>query len=163
MDCSANIHIEVLSTFQVDHYLSLSEFRDPKYWDIGSPDYALCFGSLQALSTKTLGREQRTRLANRTVWILLCANMSNFANMNDHLALLARLIDRPNNSIAILNNAKGRPKEDSPSSGAKRQIALLDMAQSIDDFVYWQTDTLHCVNALRKITRLVLRCVLPPL
>ncbi len=163
MDCSANIDIGVLGAFQVDHYLSLSEFRDPKYWDIGSPDYALCFGSLQALPTKTLGREQRTRLADRTVRILLFANMSSLAVMTDHLALLARLISRPNSSVAILNNAEGRPKEDYLSSLAKRQIALFDMAQSIDDFVHWQIDTLHCVNALRKIARLVLRCVLPPL
>ena len=144
-----------LRTFQLDRYLSASEFGEPKYWDIGAADYVVALGSIQATPTNAFDRGQRSKLANRVLRLLLFANMSKIAKTTDHLILLVKLIRMPNKSINILTNENEMARKGSEKH--KDEVALISLAQGIDGVVGWSEDNVHCVRALRQLTRSVMR------
>lgn len=144
-----------LRTFQVDRYLSTSNFGEPKYWDIRAADYVIALRSIQAVPANAFDRGQRSKLANRVLRILLLANMTEIARTTDHLILLAKLIQTPNKSIFILTNEKEMPGKGSEKP--KDEIALISLARGIDGVVGWSEDNVHSVRALRQVTRSVMR------
>ena len=92
--------VECLRSFQVDRYLSTSNFGDSKYWDIGAADY-----------------------------VVPLRNTTPLARTTDHLILLAKLIQMPNKSMDILtsvNEISGQgsenPKDEMPLISLARII-----------------------------------------
>lgn len=144
-----------LRTFEVDRYLSTSDFGEPKYWDIGATEYVTALRSIQAIPTKAFDRGQRSKLANRVLRILLLANTMNLARTTDHLILLAKLIQMPNKSMNILTNENDVPRKGSEKP--KDEIALISLALGIDGVVCWSEDNVHSVRALRRLTSSVMR------
>ena len=152
---SGLIPLGCLRTFQVDRYLSASYFSEPKYWDVGAADYVVSLRSIQATPNNEFDRDQRSRLANRVLRILLLANMSKLARTTDHLILLAKLIQLPNKSINILTNEVENPGKG--SAQPKDEISLIGLARGIDGVVGWSEDSVHSVRALKQLTRSVMR------
>lgn len=153
-DCEL-IRVGCLRTFQVDRYLSTSDFDNPNYWDAGAADYVVALQSVQTTRIRAFDRGQRGRLANRVLRILLLANMSNLARITDHLILLAKLIRMPNKSINILTNEAELSKKS--SAQAKDGMALFSLARRIDDVRGWSEDNLHSVKALRQLASTVMK------
>lgn len=149
------ITVGCLRTFQVDRYLSTSDFREPKYWDIGAAEYLVDFRGIQAISTKALDRGQRSKLANRVLRILLVANTTNLARTTEHLILLAKLIQMPNKSMNILTNENDVPRKGSEKP--RDEIPLMTLARGIDGVVGWSEDNVHSVRVLRQLTNSVMR------
>lgn len=149
------IPVESLRTFQVDRYLSTSDFGEPKYWDVEAADYVVALRSIQATPATDFDRGQRARLANRVLRILLIANLSNLARITDHLILMAGLIQMPNKSIKLLtNDAENSQKGSAPP---RYEVALISLARRIDGVVGWSEDNVHSVRALRQLARSVMR------
>ncbi|KAL9100324.1 MAG: hypothetical protein Q9163_004287 [Psora crenata] len=148
-------NMKLLQTFLVRRYLQVSYFDDSKYLNVQSTDYTWAFQCLLNLSVGELRRESRINLANRVSHILLGANMVNLANVTSHLVLLERLIEQPSSSMEILNNKHNLITKTSQQKHGN-DIALLDVAGTIDDFHQWSTDNVECVEALKHVTRHVI-------
>ena len=147
-----------MRTFQIDRYLSTSDFDEAKYWDIGAADYVVALRSIQTTPTNAFDRGQRSKLANRVLRILLLANMSKLERTTDHLILLAKLIQMPNNSISILTDENEMPRKG--SAQPKDELALISLARGIDGIVGWSEGNVHSVRALRQLACSVMRCVI---
>ena len=148
-------YLGCLRTFQIDRYLSTSDFGEPKYWDVGAAEYIVALRSIQATPTNAFERGQRSRLANRVLRILLLANMSKLARTTDHMVLLAKLIQIPNKSINILTNEREMPRKGSIQP--KDEMALISLARGIDGVIGWSEDTVHSVRAFRQLASSVMR------
>ena len=150
--------VECLRSFQVDRYLSTSNFGDSKYWDIGAADYVVALRSIKETPTNAFDRGQRSKLANRVLRILLLQNTTPLARTTDHLILLAKLIQMPNKSMDILtsvNEISGQGSEN-----PKDEMPLISLARIIDGVVGWSEDSVHSVRALTQLTRSVMRYAL---
>lgn len=149
------IPVGCLRTFQVDRYLSTSDFGEPKYWDVEAADHVVALRSIQATPVTDFDRGQRARLANRVLRILLIANMSKLARITDHLILLAGLIQMPNKSIKLLTNDAENSQKG--SAQPRDEVALISLARRIDGVVGWSEDDVHSVRALRQLAHSVMR------
>lgn len=139
----------------VERYLSISQFTDPRYWDIGTAEYKVAFQSIQTTLINKLDRGQRSNLANRIFHILLDANVTSLAKTAEHTELLAKLVTLPNRSMDLLTSV-----HESPSVGprqAREEAALFSLATRIDGVVRWSADNLRAVDALKRLTHSVMR------
>ena len=143
-----------LRTFQIDRFLSASDFDEPKYWDVGAADYVVAFRSVQATPTNAFDRGQRSKLANRVLRVLLLANMSNLAKTTDHLVLLVKLIQVPNKSFNILTNESEMSRK-TPAQ-PEDEMALICLARGIDGVINWSEDNVHSVKALKQLAHAVM-------
>lgn len=121
---------------------------------MGVADYTLTFRGLLEIPIQALDRHQRSKIANRVLHILLNAKLSSVAATNDHLNMLIKLLGIPNKSMEIL------AYETSPegkSAQTNENIALFRLASIIDSTVAWSDDLIHCITALERLTRRVIR------
>ena len=94
-------------------------------------------------------------IANRILRILLYAKTPSLAVTADHLTMLAKLLTMPNKSMDILANAKEVSKNG--NAQINEEAALIRLAYGIDGVIHWTTDTVNSVDALRTVTRSVMR------
>ena len=94
-------------------------------------------------------------IANRILRILLYAKIPSLAITATHLTMLAKLLTMPNKSMDILANAKEVSKKG--NAQINEEAALIRLAYGIDGVVHWTTDTVNSVDALRTVTRSVMR------
>ncbi len=144
-----------LRRFQVQQYLKVSNFGDPKFWNMGTAEYKLSFESIRSLSPRELDRGQRSQLANRVLRVLLRANISSLATMQNQLVVLTKLITIPNKSMEILTNVRESVPEESKEAAG--EPILMALARKIDGSMEWSDDNIHCVKTLRRLVRSVLR------
>lgn len=94
-------------------------------------------------------------IANRILRILLYAKTPSLAVIADHLTMLAKLLTMPNKSMDILANTKEVSKNG--NAQINEEAALVRLAYGIDGVIHWTTDTVNSVDALRTVTRSVMR------
>ena len=148
------MNLGCLRSFQVERFLSTSDFDEPKYWDVAAVEYSVILRSIQGTPISSFDRAQRSKLANRVLRILLRANLSKLARTTDHLILLTKLIQIPNKSIHILTNEKEMPRKGAAHLGD--EMALIGLARGIDGVVGWSEDNVHSIRALRRLARTVM-------
>ncbi len=124
---------------------------------MGTAEYKLSFESIQSLSPRELDRGQRSQLANRMLRVLLRANISSLATMQNHLGVLTKLIAIPNKSMEILTNARESVPEEAKKAAG--EPILMALARKIDGSIEWSDDNLHCVKLLQRLARSVMRYV----
>lgn len=132
----------------------ISDFGDPKHWDMGAADYILAFRGILEIPVRALDRQQRSKIANRVLHILLNAKFYSVSATNDHLDLLTKLLEMPNKSMEILtydNIFRGK------SAQIDNDVALLRLASVIDIRLPWSVDLIHCITAVERLTRRVMR------
>ena len=143
-------------SFQIRRYLQVSRFDEPDYWDITSTDYRLAFEGLNLIPVGDLSRNQRTTLANRLLRIITSCNMVSIANITMHLTALQKLVDKPSNSMSILNNQEASSK-DEPQPKPRREIAMLQLTRLIDNKFKWSVDNVECIDRLEKLCQTILK------
>ena len=117
-------------------------------------DYTLTFRGILEIPVQALDRHQRGKIANRVLHILLNAKLSSVAVAVDHLNMLTKLLGIPNKSMEILaceTISEGR------SAQATEDVALLRLASVIDSTLAWSDDLIHCITALERLTRRVIK------
>ena len=124
---------------------------------MGAADYILAFRGILEIPIRALDRQQRSKIANRVLNILLNAEIYSVPATNDHLDMLTKLLDMPNKSMEILTcgkNSKGN------SAQVDDDVALLRLTSKIDNSTLpWSDDVIHCINAMERLTRRVMRYV----
>ena len=121
---------------------------------MGLADYILAFRGILEIPVRALDRQQRSKIANRVLHILLNAKLSNVAATNDHLSMLTKLLGIPNRSMAILSYEKISKGKFTQTN---EDVALIRLASVIDSTLLWADDLIHCVTALERLTRRVMR------
>ena len=117
-------------------------------------DYTLTFRGILDIPVQALDRHQRGEIANRVLHILLNAKFSNVAAAIDHINMLTKLLGIPNKSMGILaceTTSEGKPAQ------ATEDVALLRLASVIDSTLAWSDDLTHCITALERLTRRVMK------
>ena len=82
--------------------------------------------------------------------------MMSIANITVHLTALQKLVDKPLNSMCILNNQE-TSSDGEPQPKPRRDIALLQLARTIDDNFKWSVDNVECVDCFEKLSQTVLK------
>ena len=121
---------------------------------MGVADYILTFRGILEIPVQALDRQQRSKIANRVLHILLNAKLSSVAAANDHLNMLTKLLGIPNKSMEILayeSISKGK------SAQTNEDVALLRLASVVDSTLPRSEDLIHYINALERLTRRVMR------
>lgn len=132
----------------------ISDFNDPKHWDMGAADYILAFRGILQIPVRALDRQQRSKIANRVLHILLNAKLSSVPATNDHLDLLTKLLEIPNKSMEILTYEK---ISGGKSAQIDNEVDLLRLASVIDSSLAWSVDLIDCIIAVERLTRRVMR------
>ena len=126
---------------------------------MGAADYILAFRGILEIPVRALDRQQRSKIANRVLHILLNAKIYSVAATNDHLDMLTKLLDMPNKSMEILTYDKISKGQ---SAQVDDDVALLRLASKIDSSTSpWSDDVIHCITAVERLTRRVMRYVAP--
>ena len=128
----------------------ISDFDEPKHWDMGVADYILAFRGILEIPVRALDRQQRSKIANRVLHILLNAKLYSVPATNDHLDMLTKLLEMPNKSMEILTCEKNPIGK---SAQLNDDVALLRLASVIDSSVPWSDDLIHCITAVERLTR----------
>ena len=149
---------ERLRGFIIKRYLKISNFDDAKSWDIKSAEYALSFESLATIPSNELSRDTRPVLANRILQVVQSTDMDSLSNVSAHLNILQNLVQQPSKSMWILTNTEVTIKR-VPQRYITNEIALLAIAQDIDNLFPWSIDNVDCIEALEQLARRVLRWV----
>ena len=133
----------------------ISDFGDPKHWDMGAADYIFAFRGILEIPVRALDRQQRCKIANRILHILLNARLYSVPATTDHVDMLTKLLEMPNKSMGILiyeKISKGK------SAQVDDDVALLRLASRIDSSTMpWSDDVIHCITAVERLTRRVMR------
>ena len=121
---------------------------------MGATDYILAFRGILEIPVRALDRQQRSKIANRVLHILLNAKLYSVPATNDHLDMLTKLLEMPNKSMEILT-CKKIPR--GKSAQMNDDVALLRLASVIDSIVPWSDDLIDCINAVERLTRRLMR------
>ena len=121
---------------------------------MGLADYDLTFRGILEIPVQTLDRQQRSKIANRVLHILLNAKLSSVAATIDHLNVLTKLLGIPNKSMEILAYEQTSIGK---SAQTNEDVALLRLASVIDSTLPWSDDLIHCITALERLTGRVMR------
>ena len=121
---------------------------------MGAADYFLAFRGILEVPVRALDRQQRSKIANRVLHILLNAKLYSVPATSDHLDMLTKLLEIPNKSMEILTYEKiSRGK----SAQTDNEVALLRLASVIDSGLAWSVDLIDCITAVERLTRRVMR------
>lgn len=132
----------------------ISDFDEAKHWDMGAADYILAFRGILEIPVRALDRQQRSKIANRVLRILLNAKLYSVPATDDHLDMLTKLLEMPSKSMEILTCEKISKEK---SAQVNDNVALLRLASVIDSSVPWSDDLIHCITAVERLTRRLMR------
>ena len=124
---------------------------------MGAADYILAFRGILEIPVRALDRQQRCKIANRVLHILLNARLYSVPATNDHVDMLTKLLEMPNKSMEILTYEKISKGK---SVQVDDDVALLRLASRIDNSTLpWTDDVIYCITAVERLTRRVIRYV----
>lgn len=157
------IRIEVLRGFQATQFLEQLGSKDPKYWNINSPQYLLAFETIQKTPSSALNKGHRIEISNQILCILLYKKILSLGKMTEYIDLLIKLIEHPNKSMTILNNASGLSQENSVEVEIRKENsifepALIVLADKICEEP-WSVENIDCFIALKRLIQAVMGCV----
>ena len=82
LNCEDTVHDLMLSRF-----FAASQFDDPKFFEIGSTDYALTFGSLNLINLADLSVGRQRNVTERIIRVLVHGHVTRSEEVLEHLSM----------------------------------------------------------------------------
>lgn len=147
-----------LRHFVVSAYLDQTAAEDSTYWAIETINYEHAFDSLQRISVSSLKRNQKKKIFDRVLRILIESRFSSSTSVYRHISLLVHYSDHGIDLLKCLGTML-RDDEDKVLQGlTKERIPLFALACNLDD---QKSRVVKCgaVLGLKRLAELALRYV----